>query len=139
MSETAEKVRTIGPHSRPHTLAKLDQRTRAARHLRETVAELTAHVGSPSVVQRMLIQRAAVLSLKLLQLDAEPVLSEHDMRAYSCWQNHLRLVLREIGIHPAAERPPSLREYWAQVVADREEHAAIAAPTAVADTAKEAP
>lgn len=109
-----EKVRKIGPHSRPQAMRKLDQRTREARHLRETVAALTAHIGGqPSAVQRMLIQRAAILSLKLAQLDAEPALSEHDMRAYSAWSNHLRLTLRELGLRPAAARPPSLAEVLA--------------------------
>jgi hypothetical protein len=102
----SEKTRRIGPHSRPHMLAKLDQRTRQARYLRETVAALTEHVGTPTVVQRMLIQRAAALSLKLAMLDAEPTLSEHDMRAYSAWQNHLRLMLRELGVTAPPEREP---------------------------------
>jgi hypothetical protein len=111
MGSKSEKIRRIGPHSRPHVLAKLDQRTREARYLRETVAALTEHVGTPTVVQRMLIQRAAALSLKLALLDAEPTLSEHDMRAYSAWQNHLRLTLRELGATtPAQAEPQSLAE-----------------------------
>jgi hypothetical protein len=32
----------IGPHSRPHMLAKLDQRTREAKLLSDARAELTA-------------------------------------------------------------------------------------------------
>jgi hypothetical protein len=56
----------IGPYSRPLALAKLDGRTREAALVRRVRAELTAHVGgNPTFPQRMLIDRAAVLALRM--------------------------------------------------------------------------
>jgi hypothetical protein len=115
----AQRVRQVSAFSRPHTLRKLDQRTREAKYLRDTVAELTRHVGgNPSAPQRLLIQRAAILSLRLAQLDNDAALSEHAMRLAACWQNHLRLILREIGIKPAAEADGAKAQPLDDVLAD---------------------
>ena len=62
--QTAGNPSGVGPYSKPATLAKLDGRTREARLMRDTRAALTRHVGgSPSATQRMLVERAATLSL----------------------------------------------------------------------------
>jgi hypothetical protein len=53
----------IHPRYRPVALAKLDQRTKEARLMRETRAELVAHVGGkPSAVQAAMIERACQLT-----------------------------------------------------------------------------
>lgn len=70
MFATAEKVRVVGAYSRPFTLAKLDGRTREAALMRRVRAELTAYVGgSPTFPQRSLIDRAAILALRMAQID----------------------------------------------------------------------
>ena len=117
-------IRRIGPHSRPSVLAKLDQRTRAARLLRETRAELIEHLGGrPSVVQVRLIERAAWLSLRLAQLDqriAEGGFTEHDSGVYLAWSNSLARLLARLGLQPAAAAPPSLADHLARRAAERE-------------------
>jgi hypothetical protein len=113
MSATG-KVRRLGPYSKPAVLAKLDQRTREARILHDTREALTEHVGgAPSAVQRMLIERAAQLTLKLQQLDAEIAadgLSDHDTRYYICWSNALTRTLAQLK-PAAAARGPALPDY----------------------------
>ena len=54
----------IHPPYRPsRPLAKLDQRTKEARLMRETRAEVAAHVGGkPSAVQAAMIERACQLT-----------------------------------------------------------------------------
>jgi hypothetical protein len=110
----------IGPHSRPHRLLRLDGRTREAKIMAATRAELTVHIGgNPSSVQRTLIERAARLGLYLEMLDAKGLaaggLTERDSRQYIAWSNGLRLVLRELGITAAsAERPNPLAAHFAK-------------------------
>jgi hypothetical protein len=107
----------IGPYSKPCVLAKIDQRTKEARLLRETRASLAARVGNPSVVQAALIERAAWLTLRLAQLDAKMTeggaFSDHDNRAYMAWSNGLTRTLARLGMQPAAARQPTLQEYLA--------------------------
>ena len=67
--------------------------------------ELTRHVGKPNSVQRVLIERAARLSLYIEMMDAKAfeagTMSERDSRQYLAWVNALRLCLREIAIDEA--------------------------------------
>ncbi len=64
--------------------------------------ELAAHVGQPSAVQRMLIERAATLSLQLEVLDRRMfeggLLNEHDTRIYLAWSNSLTRTLKALGV-----------------------------------------
>lgn len=106
-------------HSRPAALAKLDGRTREARIMRAARDELTAHVGGkPSATQRALIERAATLTLRVAQLDAKAAdagaMSDHASKQYLAWSNSLTRTLRELGLKPAAEKPPSLADYLRQ-------------------------
>lgn len=101
----------VGPYSKPNTLAKLDGRRREAKLMKDTVAELTAHVGGkPSTVQRRLIHRAAVLALRLAMMDAKApdgMMSERDAREYLCWNNAYVRTLREIDAGATGEKPES--------------------------------
>jgi hypothetical protein len=110
----AGKVRKVRVYSRPATLLNLDQRTREARMMRETRAELTAHLGgAPSTVQKLLIDRAVILRLQLALLEAKSnvgTLSERDGRQYLAWSNSLTRLLREMGVKAVAERPRTLDE-----------------------------
>ncbi len=115
----ASEMPAIGPHSRPAILAKLDQRTREARLVRETRADLTAHVGGkPSATQRALIERAAQLTLQVWLFDRKAALTggtmtERDSRQYLAWSNTLVRTLKQLGTKGAADRPPSLAEHIA--------------------------
>ena len=107
----AEKARDIGPYSRPCVLAKLDQRTREARVLRETRAALEAHCGGHgqlSATQDVLIERACWLTLRVSQLDvkmaAGSAFTDHDSRHYLAWSNALSRIMKHLG-KPAAATP----------------------------------
>jgi hypothetical protein len=66
----AATTQRIRPTHRSVDLAKRDGRTREARLMRETRAELAAHVGGrPTAVQSALIERAAQLSLRIAAMD----------------------------------------------------------------------
>ena len=72
-------------------------------------AELSAHVGQPSAVQRMLIERAATLSLQIETLDRRMFeggqLSEHDSRVYLAWSNTLTRTLKVLGLSATCAVP----------------------------------
>ena len=116
----AKKVRAIGPHSRPHVLAKLDRRTKEARQLEATVAELVEHVGGqPTAPQARLIDRIARLELYLAKMDERAnanggTLSERDSRAYLAWCNSIRLAMRDLGLEKRTPQQPTLAEILGQ-------------------------
>jgi hypothetical protein len=100
---------TIGPYSRPLALAKLDGRTREAALMRRVRAELTGHVGgNPTFPQKCLIERAAVLALRMAQIDQKIMTGEdlttHDNNHAIAWHNAYRRVLTSLGLEPAT--PP---------------------------------
>jgi hypothetical protein len=98
-------------------LAKLDWRTREAKLLTAIRAELTQHVGSPSAVQRALIERASRLLVYLEVMDRQALesgtMSERNSKQYLAWVAQLRLTLREIGVRaaPAKGEAATLAEY----------------------------
>ena len=60
----------IGPHSRPGVLAVIDGRRAEAKLMQRLKADLAKHVGgNPSVVQQMLIDQAAMLTLRVHLMD----------------------------------------------------------------------
>ena len=124
----------VGPYSRPPSLARLDQRTREARLLADTRAELTAHLGgAPSATQRALIDRAAWLTLRIALMDAKGAdghLSERDGREYLAWSNSLTRALVALGLQAATARPMTLAEHRAR----RDAESAAAAPSPVTAT-----
>jgi hypothetical protein len=76
--------------------------------MRRVRAELTEHVGGhPSVTERMLIERATMLSLRVAQIDAkilsDEVLTLHDNQHALAWINALRRTLVDLGL--AARTP----------------------------------
>ena len=128
------KFRNIGPYSSAVALANLDNRTKEGRLLREIRERLIAHLGgSPSEVQRQLVERVAMLTLHVSLFDRRAIegggLDERDRREYLAYSNSLERALRQLGIKGVAEKPPSLAEHLA---ARRAEKAATAASEAVA-------
>jgi len=115
-------ARGLLPYSRPAALAKLDQRTREARLLRETRAELVRHVGgSPSVTQRALIDQLVQIKLRLAVMDrrfAETgAQTDHDSRVYLAWSNSFGRLLAQLGLQAAKPKPPSMAEIIARTPA----------------------
>lgn len=106
------KINQLGPHSRPSAIAVLDGRTKEAALLRKVRADLTAHVGgNPSATQRMLIDRAARLTLHCELFERRLIesgpLSERDGRDYLAYSNALGRTLALLGMKPATAAPPS--------------------------------
>ena len=96
----------------------LDGRRREARRLKAITADLVAHVGGqPSAAQRYLIDRVAIDILRLELFDVEMAagtFSAHDGRVAHALRNSVRLALRDLGLRPAAPKPPRrrVRELW---------------------------
>lgn len=104
----------IGPYSRNASLRKLDGRTREARLVRALRDELTAHVGGkPSVTQKIIIDQAVELRLRLALMEAsggEPEMSERNQVQYLAWHGCLVRCLTALGVKPAPVRAPSISE-----------------------------
>jgi len=110
---------------RPVGLAKLDQRTKEARLVRETRAALTEHVGEPSVVQAAIIDQLVQLRLRLAKMDRRFAetgdQTEGGSKMYLAWANSYSRLMFRLGIDGAKAAPPSLASLFA---ADRDEDAA---------------
>lgn len=103
-------VEHVGPYSRPKAFAKLDGRSQAAKYLKATRAELTAHLGGKlTAPQRMLVERAAKLALQVELMDSRMTvagaMTDHDSRTYLAWTNSLRLIMRELGLEKSQDVP----------------------------------
>jgi hypothetical protein len=117
----------LGPYSKRLRRGAIgdsvDGRSALGRFIRDLEAQLIAHCGgSPTVPQRMLIDRMIRLRVQLDLLDAKvgsPDWTPHDSRTYSGMLNAYRLCARDLG-PPASARPPTPAEALAAV------HAAMA-------------
>ena len=109
-------IRRIRPPLEAHALGDIDGRHREARAVRGVIAELTRHVGGrPSAVQRLLIDRAAKLYLRLALMDAktEPGggMTEKNAREYLCWSNAFTRTLGQLGMAAApSQGSPGLHQ-----------------------------
>ena len=116
--ESTATTPQIHPYSRPGALAKLDQRTKEARLIRETRAELLAHVGGkPSATERALIEQLAQIHLRLAMMDRKfaetGAQTDHDSRTYLAWANSYARLLRQLGFQGPKDHPPGLADYLA--------------------------
>jgi hypothetical protein len=115
----AQNHRRIGPHSRlfARGSSAIDGRSREGRYLAAVRAQLVAHLGgSPSAPQRMIVDRLAVVALRLALFDEKIIagsLTDNDARTYGALHNSFRLLIREIGLK-AADARPSLAETFAR-------------------------
>jgi hypothetical protein len=119
MHDATISMGKVTPHSRPHKLALLDGRCAEAKLMREYREELARHCGGhPSVVQKRLIERAAVLHLRIALMDKQSLLnselSERNSRYYLAWSNALSRLLLKLGLEGADERPAGLASYLAE-------------------------
>ena len=102
-----------------HPLIKVDRRTKEARLMKQVRAELEAHVGpNPSYPQRVLIDRAVFLTLRVAQIDAKILAGEelttHDSNFALAWNNSLRRTLLALGVEAWTPPPPD----WRTIVAE---------------------
>jgi len=105
--QSAPKQRKIGPYSRPDRWAIHDGRRSEGKLLRQVREELTKHVGgSPSITQRLLIERTAWMVLHVSMLDSRALreggFSEHATKEYLAWSNTIRRSLIALGMKGAA-------------------------------------
>jgi hypothetical protein len=94
----------------------VDGRLAEGRLMARVRAELTQHLGGkPTAPQRILIDRAAALSLRLHLMDRESArsgeMSERNGRQYLAWSNSLTRVLNQIGL-AATPAPKDSRPFW---------------------------
>ncbi len=117
----------LGVYSCNRTLLQLDKRSREYRLMRQIRRDLTEHVGGhPNPLQRMLIERAVVLSLRVAMIDqkivAGEILTQMDNNQALAWNNALRRTLVSLGVQPAtatAPPAPSLQDVLANIAARR--------------------
>ncbi len=81
--------------------------------MKEIRQELAKHVGGkPSVAQSMLIERIAVLILRMELMDKEALsggpMTDKDQRTYLGWANAVSRSLRHLGLKGQEGKAPSL-------------------------------
>jgi hypothetical protein len=114
----------LGVYSCNRSLIELDKRSREWRLMRGVRHDLTTHIGGkPNAAQRMLIERAAILSLRVAMLDqkivAGEILTTMDNNQYLAWSNSLVRTITRLGINPATAPQPSLGDVLADIAARR--------------------
>jgi len=132
MSRNASKVQQrksrFGPYARVYTgrsgmqfgITKLDRRTKEAEFLQVVRTALLQQVGpNAAVAQLILVDRAAILSLRLAQIDrrilADRPLTVLDNNQIVAWQNCLTRVLKALD----ANKPPTIsRPTLASILAE---------------------
>jgi hypothetical protein len=124
------KLRKIGPYSRIRSGIKgLDKRTKAARHIAKAKAALLAHIGgTASVTQMAVIDRAAVLSLRIALMEAQTgpagEMTEKNSREFLCWCNAYCRLMGQLGLEAAPQRPLTTAEILARFEANKSAKAA---------------
>jgi muconolactone delta-isomerase len=133
-SRPQPKRRGSDPISRPARLwaGKGKGTSKEGQFIRQLRAALVQHVGgNPTAVERILIERAVMMTVHLARMDAEALasgrMSDYARKQYLAWDGKLRQALRQIG-KGAPERGPSLAQYLAA------QKAATALPAAPAQT-----
>lgn len=119
----------LGPHSRASAFARISPRSAEGKVYFDTVAEMTAYCGGkPTVIERVLIDRAAALELHLALFDRQAVersaLSARNGRQYVAWSNALRLLLREFHAIAGKPKPTTGARSLAEHLAERARTAA---------------
>lgn len=105
----------IGMFSSQRAVREIDGRTREAKIVNATIADLTEQVGgNPSAAQKLLIHATAVVVLRIrcaLDKYGSGANIESLDKHFVSLQNSLRLNLITLGLEPATERVPSLERY----------------------------
>lgn len=120
----------LGAYSKEMVLARPDGRTREARLLKAARAALFTHLGGEdrlSAPQRALVERAAMLQLRVASLDTKIIdgtFSEFDAKTYLAFSNSLTRTMTALGLEPAAATPidpmQRLHDHLAAVARERD-------------------
>jgi hypothetical protein len=101
-------------------MAGVTTRTAEGRLIRDVRRDLIKHVGGePSATQRVMIERAVMLTVQLGRMDAKALadgaMSEHASREYLAWSNTLTRTMKALGTKgPDQEEELDPIEYMAQ-------------------------
>jgi hypothetical protein len=108
-------VKRKQPLWRYRGFAELDGRSNEAREEKRLIRELTAHVGNPTAVQRILIKRSARLLIMIMQLEVRMIegnkLGDLGGRQVVALHNALRLSLSALGMEKGEQTPRTLTAY----------------------------
>ena len=121
-----------GAFSKQIILARPDGRTREARLLRQTRVALFNHLGGENRLtapQRALVERAAMLQLRLSIFDAKVLdgtFSDYDAKVYLAFSNSLTRTMTALGLEPAGVAKPMDAIDYGQMLAARERGEAAA-------------
>lgn len=123
MAGTLTNSRVITRQGRKHRLDAIDGRSCEARLLRQVREQLTAQCGgNPSPAMVALIERAAMLTLRLREIDnralAEGGLSTADSRQYISFTAALARLLRSFEASTAPSPSPAKRRGQLRTIAD---------------------
>ena len=136
MSDRARNQRQVGPYSRVLNRGAIgdyiDGRSTIGRFCRDLEKQLIKHCGgSPSITQKLLIDRVVRATVQLDTLDKKMMSgdgwTDHDSRTHGGLLNRQRLLLRELGRDAAEKRGPSIAEHNLAIAAlgdDAEDEAA---------------
>jgi hypothetical protein len=108
-ARTAADRKRKDNYSRPIRWAGITLRDEVGEFIANTRADLIKQIGgAPSPAQRMLIERAVMLSVPVARFDARLLageeISEHAVRQHLAWSNSLTRTLKLLGIK-AAPKP----------------------------------
>lgn len=110
-------MRATGIPTTPTALAKVDGRSSLAHRMRRVRDALTKHIGGrPSEAQKVLINRAVMLTLHIQAMDermlAEGSFTELDSRTYLAWSNTLTRTMVALGLETRKGTPaPRLMDH----------------------------
>src|SRR5271163_3578408 len=107
--ECRERRGPLGAYSRAIASARgIDGRTREGKLISATCRALAEHLGGEdrlSAPQRALVERCAMLQLRIAALDARIVdgsFTEYDAKTYLAFHNSLTRTLLGLGLQPAS-------------------------------------
>ncbi len=101
----------LGPYSKEIVLARPDGRTKQGRLLQQMRSELIRLLpgGQANAAQRALVERCAMLQLRISALDQRIVegdFTEYDSKVYLAFSNSLGRTLARLGVlDPAVAQP----------------------------------
>ena len=117
--------RPPGPFSRRVLATIVNGKSTDGHFIRAYQRELTEHIGGrPTIVQRRLIERAAMLALHLLKFDQRAhrvgELSDRSMRDYLAAHNSLTRTLQAIGVQAAPVEGEPKPKTLADIIAEHD-------------------
>jgi hypothetical protein len=121
----------LGPYAKEIVLSRPDGRTKEARLLKQMREKLVAQLGGEGRLrpaQRVLIERIAMLQLKVALLDARIIagtMTDYDHKSYLAYANSLSRMLEKLGLNdPASGAPADPMDAIRRHVSAQAEHAA---------------